>query len=64
MKNVSLKIRQFLSGNAFQVAITFLVSGFLAGSFFNSLTLLCSKSFSLCRIARGRRVSVGMQRRV
>jgi hypothetical protein len=27
-----------LSGNAFQVAFTFLVSGFLAGAFFNLLT--------------------------
>lgn len=38
MKNFPLKIQQFLSGNAFQVAITFLVSGFLAGAFFNWLT--------------------------
>ena len=38
MKNFSLKIKQFLSGNAFQVAVTFLVSGFLAGAFFNWLT--------------------------
>lgn len=38
MKNVSLKFRQFLSGKAFQVAFTFLVSGFLAGAFFNWLT--------------------------
>lgn len=38
MKKVSLKIRCFLSGNAFQVAFTFLVSGFLAGAFFNWLT--------------------------
>ena len=38
MRNLSLKIRHFLSSNAFQVAITFLVSGFLAGAFFNWLT--------------------------
>lgn len=37
MKDFSLKIRRFLSGNAFQVAVTFLVSGFLAGAFFNWL---------------------------
>jgi hypothetical protein len=38
MKDFSLKIRRFLSGNSFQVAFTFLVSGFLAGAFFNWLT--------------------------
>jgi hypothetical protein len=37
MKNISLKIRHFLSGNDFQVAFTFLVSGFLAGALFNWL---------------------------
>ncbi len=38
MKNFPLKIQQFLSGNNFQIASTFLVSGFLAGAFFISLT--------------------------
>jgi hypothetical protein len=37
VKDFSLKIRRFLSGNAFQVVVTFLVSGFLAGAFFNWL---------------------------
>ena len=38
MRNFSLKLRHFLSSNFLQVAITFLVSGFLAGAFFNWLT--------------------------
>ena len=38
MKNGALKIWQFLGGNAFQVAVTFLFSGFLAGALFTLLT--------------------------
>ena len=40
MKNISRKIRQFLFGNVFQVAITFLISGLLAGALFTWLTYL------------------------
>lgn len=38
MKTISFKIRYFLSGDAFEVAAIFLLSGFLAGEFFNWLT--------------------------
>ncbi|HEY8559312.1 MAG TPA: hypothetical protein VIL74_02830 [Pyrinomonadaceae bacterium] len=40
MKNFSLRMPHLFTDNAFQVAVTFLASGFLAGAFFN--WLVCS----------------------
>ena len=38
MKNLSLKFRRFFASTSLQVAVTFLVSGLLAGAFFNWMT--------------------------
>ena len=38
MRNFALRIWQLLGSDAFQVAVTFLLSGFLAGAFFTLLT--------------------------
>jgi hypothetical protein len=40
MRNVSQKIQQFFFSNTFQVAITFLISGLLAGALFSWITNL------------------------